>query len=269
MTMPSFTPSKQVLTMGLQVIQQHEWLIRSKDFQRVNQEKRKLIDQQKDSVLAAQPGTDQSIAELVQLVSHTLDSTNTLFENKPHSDSEDSAITALTALSFLAEEDFCLLSPDEQGNYCLRAATLCAPTFWLLGEKLGKPIHQIHQPIPGFKEQLDHKIARFFNHIKEGQWLVRYNWTLCDVPERFQPNRIKTEESVCFLRTERQVFTKLSSGFLVFSILVQHTDVNELKKDSTWCEDFIGLLNQLSPEMIAYKGIGHLLQRAQNTLRAR
>lgn len=267
--------------MGLQVIDQSQWLRRSKTFQTIIEQKRYLLKHHKDSILATQPGTAQDISELLQLVHDTLDLRDAPSPKKMESSAEgskntqNSALDSLAALTLLAEEDFCLLSPNNQGDYCLRAATLCAPTFWLLEEKLGKPIQQIHQPIPGFKEQLDHKVARFFSHIKAGQWLVRYNWTLSESPERFQPTRIKVNGSPqasnsspfpCFLRTERQVFTKLSRGFLVFSILVDHIPINELREDPGWCREFMGLLNQLSPEMIAYKGIGHLIPVAKSIL---
>ena len=53
----------------------------------------------------------------------------------------------------LVQEDLCLIRPDTNGPV-LEAAVLCAPSRWLLAEKIGHPLLAVHGPVPFYAERL-------------------------------------------------------------------------------------------------------------------
>ncbi|TIU52784.1 MAG: DUF3445 domain-containing protein, partial [Mesorhizobium sp.] len=55
----------------------------------------------------------------------------------------------LVQASLLVQEDLILMRRDESG-WRLAAGSLCFPSSWSLLEKFGKPLQQIHAPVPGF-----------------------------------------------------------------------------------------------------------------------
>ncbi|TGQ25043.1 heme-dependent oxidative N-demethylase subunit alpha family protein, partial [Mesorhizobium sp. M4B.F.Ca.ET.214.01.1.1] len=55
----------------------------------------------------------------------------------------------LVAASLLVQEDLILMRRDVSG-WRLAAGSLCFPSSWALTEKFGKPLQQIHAPVPGF-----------------------------------------------------------------------------------------------------------------------
>lgn len=73
-------------------------------------------------------------------------------------------ISTVRPLVFLLEhipEDFVIMQQDpETGLYALRAAVICSAIGWNIGEKMGKPLHQIHEPVPDYKEKIAFSVER-------------------------------------------------------------------------------------------------------------
>lgn len=67
-------------------------------------------------------------------------------------------------LVFLLEhipEDFLITQEDpETGLYVLRAAVSCSAVGWNISQKIGRPLHQIHEPVPDYKEKLGFSMDR-------------------------------------------------------------------------------------------------------------
>jgi hypothetical protein len=58
-------------------------------------------------------------------------------------------------------EDFGIMLRDpESGNYFLRAGIICSSLGWSLGSKLGMQLHEIHGPIPDYKEKMQFSMDR-------------------------------------------------------------------------------------------------------------
>ena len=73
-------------------------------------------------------------------------------------------------------EDFCLLTQDAPGQpYRLVAAAVGFPTDWRLSEKMGKPLHAVHEPIHGYAEQLSEGVDRFMDKLRVGEIFGRTN----------------------------------------------------------------------------------------------
>ena len=59
-------------------------------------------------------------------------------------------------------EDFgVMMRDDETGYYFLRAGVICSALGWNLSTKLGLQLHQIHAPIPDYKEKMQFSMDRY------------------------------------------------------------------------------------------------------------
>ncbi len=59
-------------------------------------------------------------------------------------------------------EDFAIMLRDETtGRYCLRAGVVCSTIGWMLGEKMGLGLADIHQPVPDYKERMEPSVDRY------------------------------------------------------------------------------------------------------------
>jgi len=140
--------------------------------------------------------------------------------------------TPLEAAAARVSDDLCLLQRGKDGLWCLEAASLVAPTFWLLSEKAGQPLGGLHDPVPDANPGLVSRIARMFDALRPGQVLERFNWTVQAGDARFTPRAVPLkalaaatpEEAaldVLHLRVERQTISKLpDSGLLLFTIRI-------------------------------------------------
>ncbi|MER8531306.1 DUF3445 domain-containing protein [Mesorhizobium sp. M1005] len=146
----------------------------------------------------------------------------------------------LAAASLLVQEDLILMRRDESG-WRLAAGSLCFPSSWSLIEKFGKPLQQIHAPVPGFGPgtRPADLINRMFDGL-QGQAVERYNWSIqagdalyhplsnleridraSSRPSRFPDGDI---DAHAFIRVERQTLRKLPvSGDVLFTIRI-HLD---------------------------------------------
>ena len=92
----------------------------------------------------------------------------------------------------LVAEDICIMTPhagsmsDNEAEYRLTAALLCAPSRWSLREKLGTSLRSIHGPVPGY-DTIAAPTDRFFARLPVGDIMERTNWSVLDSPELFQP----------------------------------------------------------------------------------
>ena len=59
-------------------------------------------------------------------------------------------------------EDFAVMlrNPDD-GLYYFRAGLLCSSLGWNVDTKLGMPLHEIHKPIPDYKEKMQFSMDRY------------------------------------------------------------------------------------------------------------
>jgi hypothetical protein len=137
---------------------------------------------------------------------------------------------ALWQLAHRVSDDLVLMMPGEAG-WRAGAAVLTSPTFFSLPHAAGKTLLELHAPVPG-GEALAARIARVFDHVRPGQVLERFNWTLQAGGDRFTPDGAPLRAralaappaaaaDLLHVRVERQTITKLrASGAVLFTIRV-------------------------------------------------
>ena len=181
----------------------------------------------------------------------------------------------LVTASRLVQEDLVLMRRGENG-WRLAAASLCFPSSWDLREKFGRPLADIHEPVPDFGRgtRAAGLIERMFDNL-QGQAVVRFNWSLQAVPDLYhpltnaqrdvrataRPPHFPSEDPVAtaFIRVERQTLRKLPvSGDILFTIrifvdpmrrLASHPDGSKLARS------FADQLELLDHNQLAYKGL--------------
>jgi hypothetical protein len=72
----------------------------------------------------------------------------------------------LHVLSENVPEDFAImLRNPENGMYYFRAGTICSSLGWHVGSKIGKQLHEIHEPIPDYKEKMQFSMDRYVSFL--------------------------------------------------------------------------------------------------------
>lgn len=143
----------------------------------------------------------------------------------------------LLTLSRLLQEDFCVMNRIED-SWVLTSAVLFSPSRWRLLDKVGKNLSGIHEPVPGYEEQIATATQKAFDRITVEQPLWRANWTLLDDPTLFQPTPaqakaiIEDAGSQVFFRVERQTLRKLpQTGAVIFTIRTYVDPLSKILQD--------------------------------------
>ena len=161
------------------------------------------------------------------------------------------------------EQDFMVLRPGGDGQERFVAGAICFPSSWAPDEKLGLPVHAIHEPVPTLNEHLGARIGKFLAGIRPGKAWERVNWGLSGSPclnqhpaLRIPAIELPLELNSVWVRREDQVLFRLpKTGALIFGINVINISVAEIAADS---EGMSGLRQALAtmPEDIAgYKNL--------------
>ena len=128
-----------------------------------------------------------------------------------------------------------------EDTWRLRAACVCFPSRWVLSEKMGGTVADIHQPVPNYEKDLGGLVESFFDRLDQNRAVWRLNWELWDDPRLSQPWRNEEAEIFdlppahlvperVFLRVERQTMRRLTDETIVFSIRVHQRPLADVIK---------------------------------------
>lgn len=196
-------------------------------------EKARLIAADRGRVMAALPGAEAALDELLAAVLAALAGRpdfEVAGDRVRRPDGETVVVDRadpLPSLSRLVQEDFCLLKKQGE-EHVLTAALLCFPAAWTLAEKIGRPLTGIHVPVAPYTEDIAKRVQRLFDGVQPGRALWRANLLRYDDFALYQPYTEAQKRKVGapdspFERSERQtVFRLPESGAVVFAI---HTTV--------------------------------------------
>lgn len=175
--------------------------------------------------------------------------------------------TPLEQAAAMVSDDLCVMAKID-AQWVLQAASLCAPTFWRLGDMLGKPLVGLHADVPGADRALVPRMARMFDGLRGGIVLERFNWTVQAGGERFTPNSgplkalaVRAAEAddadaldLLHLRVERQTICRLDEAHILFTIRVCIDPLRAALGTSSDAAAFRAAWEGISPELSAYKG---------------
>jgi hypothetical protein len=239
--------------MGLRPLEESKWL--EVDARR-NEElalKRRLVNEQRDTVVAVREAGEAASHELLDLVLENLATYH------PHvardvASSEHPIVQA----SLLVQEDLCVLVHD--GQWRLEAACVCFPSRWSLVHKIGTTLDDIHVPVPGYDEELAQPTNAFFGRLKPERSFWRLNWTLLDDATLHQPSSRRQPArggpDQWFFRVERQTLRLLPvSRAAVFTIRTYVASVQQLRNEhEDFADNLLAALDSAPSAIKAYKG---------------
>lgn len=144
----------------------------------------------------------------------------------------------LAAAALLVAEDLVLMRRAAAG-WLLAAGCVAFPSAWSLAEKLGRPLDEVHAPVPGYAHGSRNArlIERMLDALRANATVVRGNWSLHADPVLHLPRHApdhaarlaRTPLEGLWLRRERQTLTKLAaSGDVLFTIHTRLDPVGSL-----------------------------------------
>lgn len=263
--------SSKPFAIGLRPLDPAEWIEVDGHFDTYLAEKRRLYAERPADVFAEEPGTRAAQTEVLEMIGDHLAAR---FPHLPATPSDPSD-PPLKAASLLVQEDLVLMRRGEDG-WRLAAASLCFPSSWSLAEKFGRPLADIHVPVPQFGRGTRNAelIERMFDKL-QGQIVVRWNWSLQNNPALYHPlSNVQRDEratarpsrfpgddpvAAAFIRVERQTLRRLPrSGDIVFTIRI-HLDPMRLLAAhpgrAALASSFAGQLAALDASQLDYKGL--------------
>jgi hypothetical protein len=266
-----FGPGPYRMAMDLVTVLESAWFEIDARYPQEMAERRRLLAAQRAGVFAALPESGAARAEaldllLTALVAHHPDwfgRDGSTIRNRITDETFDArTMDPLELAGRLVQEDLCVI---QDGIFT--AAVLCFPSRWRLLDKLGRPLAEVHGPVPQYADRLARPVDRFFRHLKAGHIASRLNWSLLDDPALYQPGgKWRSEASAditaanagdrVFLRVERQTLRRLPvSDAVLFGIRVHVYPLRRVIDDPARATTLAEAVRALPHDIQHYKSL--------------
>lgn len=228
--------------IGLRPIAEEDWLRPDSRRPAYVAEKGRLSDLDPSAVFAEAPGTRAAQVEVLSLIRewftrNARSMTAPDGTGAPSPDPQATDAPPLLAAAMMLCEDLALMRRTPAG-WTLVAGAIHFPSAWRLSEKIGRPMHEVHAPVPGYEARTRgaRMIERIFDSLDVGTIVERANWSLHDEatlhlprnPPDHERRLASAEPSSLTIRRERQTLRKLAGGDILFTIDVTVPSVDEL-----------------------------------------
>lgn len=174
---------------------------------------------------------------------------------RPESTPEHAAMTL--------EPDWLVLSGDAAHAHPVLGGAVVFPSGWSLEEKMGRPLHEVHAPVPGLQQALGASISTFLSRVAPLAAWERDNWGLAADPTlNHHPARAlkrldasSTLDST-WVRLERQFVTRLPvTQAILFGIRVSNHRLDHLAALPGLAPRLRMALETMDETLAGYKGI--------------
>ncbi|KAF3395803.1 hypothetical protein F1880_007087 [Penicillium rolfsii] len=268
-------------TMSLTKLETDWWIELEGTYKSRIAQRKEMFAKNGKAVLDALPGSELACKELMEMVlqfvctrypQHFELVDNRILHNRILGTEQD--IRAKPPLEVLLDnvpEDFALMLRDDQtGYYFLRAAVICSALGWNVGSKIGKQLHQIHEPIPDYKEKMQFSMDRFFTKmptekpIQRGSWGLEVGEPLYMPPgdphealRKLQDPDLRLDD--CNLRVDWQTLRRLPlSASIVFNFKAVFTPITEFRDEPGIPALVSKILKEGKKNLMDYKGVFHV-----------
>ncbi|KAL4788641.1 hypothetical protein BJX76DRAFT_344767 [Aspergillus varians] len=268
-------------TMSLTKLEPDWWLELENTYRKRIAQRKELFAKHGNSVLGSLPGSELACKELMEMALQFLCARypqyfsltdKRILKNRILGTEQD--VTSKPPLEIIMDnvpEDFgIMLRDDKTGNYFLRAGVICSAMGWNVASKIGLQLHQIHDPIPDYKEKMQFSMDRFFTKmpvdkpIQRGSWGLEVGQPLYMPPgdpheklRTFQDPDLQLED--CHLRVDWQTLRRLPlSGAVVFNFKALFTPVMEFRDEPCIPGLLAKIMKEGKENLIKYKGTWHV-----------
>ena len=289
-------------TMSLTKLETDWWLeLESNYISRIAQRKA-LYAEHGESVLQWLPGSELACKEIMEMSLQflcarypqyfSLSADNKTFSNKllDIKTSVRDKHPLLVMLDHIPEDFAIMLRNPETGYYHLRAGVICSALGWNVGTKIGMQLHQIHAPIPDYKEKMQFSMDRYvsscqhfqsefhtlthtsrfftkmptFKPIQRGSWGLEVDQPLYMPPgdphekyRDFQAPELTLDR--IHLRVDWQTLRRLPlSAGIVFNFKALFTPVAEFRDEAFIPALVLKVLNDGKENLMKYKNTWHI-----------
>ncbi len=168
---------------------------------------------------------------------------------------------ALQQLGVHLEPDILLLAGGDRLR--MIAGCVCFPSAWAPESRLGLPLEQIHEVVPGLNEQIGDSIRHLLDRLPPGTGWQRANWGLSASAERNQhPSRglprlrAPLASDGVWLRIEQQILLRLArSHGILFGIRVESWPLRCVVAQPGWARGLRRALESMPDALLEYKGL--------------
>ena len=158
-------------TMSLTRLEIDWWLELENTYKSRIAQRKQLYAEHGKSVLTWLPGSELASKELMEMVlqflcarypQHFVLHDDKTFENKILGTKQDvtEKHPMLVLLDNVPEDFAIMLRNPNTGYYHFRCGMICSALGWNTGTKIGMQLHQIHRPIPDYKEKMQFSMDR-------------------------------------------------------------------------------------------------------------
>ncbi|KAI9804437.1 MAG: hypothetical protein M1825_001336 [Sarcosagium campestre] len=168
-------------------------------------------------------------------------------------------------------EDFAVMLRDPtNGFYYFRAGVICSALGWNVGSKIGMQLHEIHGPIPDYKEKMQFSMDRYFSKLPTDKPIQRGSWGLeVDRPLYMPPgdpheaHRLRQAPELSLdrvhLRVDWQTLRRLPlSGAIVFNFKALFTPLTAFRDEAHVPALCLKSLRDGKPALMQYKNTWHV-----------
>ena len=281
-----YKDGKGGVDIGLKPIQKESWLEIDNLFSTEIAEKKKLLKNKRSDVLIT-PSSSFSIQK--EVLTTILEHLQLFHANLFNINNETVEIiktkeiynhqkfpNPLELASLLVQEDLIIMKQIEE-DYHLESASLCAPTRWSLKDKFRESLSKIHKEVPGYEQKIGKRVDSIFSNLPDDKIFERFNWSIFDSPELFQPINSKTLVEIrdlrpqeLFIRVERQTIRRLEqSKSVLFTVRVHVDPITAILDSKRSIEDLITAISNLDLDMKTYKVITPFEENLINWLKSK
>ncbi|KAG2149345.1 hypothetical protein DEU56DRAFT_909035 [Suillus clintonianus] len=262
-------------TMSLKNLEPDYWIELESTYRDRIAQRRRLYALHGKHVIDELPGSQAASKELMEMVVQYLclrypqqfeiDEWTLTFRN--HILGSTVNLKTVHPLIFLLEnvpEDFLITQEDPgTGLYTLRAAVSTSAVGWNIGQKMGKPLHEIHGPVPYYKEKLAFSMDRQMpcnKPIQRGSWGLEIGEPLylqTDEPEwsHRQHQNPDLPLSDIYIRVDWQTLRRLpKSSAIVFNFKALFTPVTDFRNEPFIPKLVLKVLLEGKKAIMEYKG---------------
>lgn len=168
--------------------------------------------------------------------------------------------SALEAAAVTVPDDLCLLV-ERDGHWRLDSGVVCFPSLWRLADKIGRPLAEIHAPVPDYAEELADRVDRLVSQLRADRPVWRRNWFVHHDPQLHQPEPppptgpLPRPPEGLWLRSERQTLRRLpETAAVLFTIRTQQVPLRVVADRPDLAGRMAAVVEAWPDRLVRYRG---------------